>query len=54
MFWKILGVIVAVWLVFALLGFILKGVFWLITLAVIAGGIYVLYKAFSSSDRTPL
>lgn len=53
MFWKILGAVVAVWLVFALLGAIIKGVFWLVTLAVIVGGVYVLYKAFSNSDNAP-
>lgn len=52
MFWKVLAGIVAVWLVFVLLGVILKGLFWLVTVAVIAGGIYLLVKMFSEpSDR---
>ena len=50
MFWKILGAVVLVWLAFVLLGAVIKGIFWLVTIAVIGAGGYVLYKAFSSSD----
>lgn len=52
MVWKVLAGIVAVWLVFVLLGVILKGLFWLVTVAVLAGGIYLVVKMFSDpSDR---
>lgn len=51
MFWKILAAVIAVWILFAVLGFILKGVFMLVVAVVIAAGIYVLYKAFANSDR---
>ncbi|WP_182347581.1 hypothetical protein [Tomitella gaofuii] len=53
MFWKVLAGIIAVWLLFVLLGVILKGLFWLVTVAVIAAGVYLLVKMFSgSSDPT--
>ncbi|WP_168226612.1 hypothetical protein [Tomitella fengzijianii] len=53
MFWKVLAGVVAVWLLFVLLGVILKGLFWLVTVAVIAAGVYLLVKMFSdSSDET--
>ncbi|WP_024796780.1 hypothetical protein [Tomitella biformata] len=51
MFWKVLGAIVLVWLVFVLLGWIIKGLFWMITIGVIAVGIYILYKAMTSDSK---
>lgn len=48
MFWKILGAVVLVWLVFVVLGWLIKGLFWLFTLVVIAGGVYILYRAMTS------
>lgn len=56
MFWKILAAVVAIWLLFVVLGVIIKGLFWLVTVAVIAGGIYLLVKMFSDpsdSDARP-
>lgn len=51
-FWKVLAGVVAVWLIFVLLGVIIKGLFWLVTCAVIAAGIYLVVKVFSGSSQT--
>lgn len=45
MFWKILGVVVLVWITLAILGAILKLVFPLIALAAVGTGLYLLYRA---------
>lgn len=52
MFWKVLAGVVAVWVVFVLLGVIIKGLFWLVTLAVIGVGIYLVAKVFSGSSQS--
>ena len=56
MFWKIVGVVVAVWLVFALIGALVKGLFWLLAVSAVVFGLYLLFKAMSgdsnSVDRT--
>lgn len=55
MFWKILGFIVLVWLALALLGSIIKGLFWLVVAGAIVFGLVWLYKAISSGhDRSSL
>ncbi|WP_338892721.1 hypothetical protein [Rhodococcus sovatensis] len=52
MFWKILGVIVLVWLAFAVLGTVIKGLFWVAVAGAIVFGIYWLFKAITAgSDR---
>ncbi|MGB7235066.1 MAG: hypothetical protein WBD41_03700 [Rhodococcus sp. (in: high G+C Gram-positive bacteria)] len=52
MFWKILGVIVLVWLAFAVLGAVIKGLFWVAVAGAIVFGIYWLFKAITAdSDR---
>lgn len=55
MFWKILGFIVLIWIALALLGSIIKGVFWLVVAGAIVLGLVWLFKAMSSGDdRTSL
>ncbi|WP_179274008.1 hypothetical protein [Rhodococcoides fascians] len=55
MFWKILGFIVLVWIALALLGSIIKGLFWLVVAGAIVFGLVWLYKAISSGhDRSLL
>ncbi|CAH0196994.1 hypothetical protein [Rhodococcoides fascians] len=55
MFWKILGFIVLVWIALALLGSIIKGLFWLVVAGAIVFGLVWLYKAISSGrDRSSL
>lgn len=52
MFWKILGVIVLVWLAFAVLGTVIKGLFWVAVAGAIVFGIYWLFEAITAgSDR---
>ena len=51
MFWKIFGAVVVVWLVFVLVGWLIKGLFWLITLGAISAGIYLLYKVAAGADK---
>lgn len=50
MFWKILGFIVLIWIALALLGTIIKGVFWLVVAGAIVLGLVWLYKAISSNE----
>lgn len=47
-FWKLLGFIVLIWIALALLGTIIKGVFWLVVAGAIVWGLVWLYKAISS------
>lgn len=55
MFWKILGFIVLVWIALALLGSIIKGLFWSVVAGAIVFGLVWLYKAISSRhDRSSL
>ncbi len=51
MFWKVLGAVVLVWLVFVLLGLIIKGLFWLITLGVLGVGVYLLFKSGTGAGK---
>ncbi|OZC43149.1 hypothetical protein CH294_23420 [Rhodococcus sp. 14-2483-1-1] len=53
MFWKVLGFIVLIWIALALLGTIIKGVFWLVVAGAIVLGLVWLYKAISSNDDHP-
>ncbi|MFY2789439.1 hypothetical protein [Rhodococcus sp. KRD162] len=50
MIWKVLGFIVLIWIALALLGAIIKGVFWLVVAGAVVLGLVWLYKAISSSD----
>ncbi|WP_162958314.1 hypothetical protein [Nocardia yunnanensis] len=55
MFWKILGVVVLVWIAFAIIGTLIKALFPLVMVAAVIFGLYVLYKALSGSkDKSPL
>jgi hypothetical protein len=57
-FWKIVGIVALVWLAFVVLGALIKGLFPILVISAIVFGLYLLYKAMSSSDakdvtRTP-
>ena len=55
MFWKVLGFIVLIWIALALLGSIIKGLFWLVVAGAIVMGLVWLYKAIASdNDRSSL
>ncbi|GAB3485500.1 MULTISPECIES: hypothetical protein [Amycolatopsis] len=45
MFWKIVGVLIVVWLAFTVLGFVIKGLFWL---AVIGGVLFLGTAAYGA------
>ena len=51
MFWKVLGIIVLVWLAFAILGAVIKGLFWVAIAAAIVFGLYWLITAVSAGGR---
>ncbi|MGC0363668.1 fatty acid desaturase [Rhodococcus sp. 27YEA15] len=50
MFWKIVLAVVLVWVALAVVGALIKGLFWLVVVGVIGAGIYFLVKAMSGSD----
>ncbi|WP_157103871.1 hypothetical protein [Nocardia harenae] len=50
MVWKIIGVVVLAWIAVAIIGALLKGLFPLLVLAVIVGGLYLLYKAVTDNS----
>ncbi|MFD4294910.1 hypothetical protein ACFWPA_10195 [Rhodococcus sp. NPDC058505] len=50
MFWKILGVVALVWIALALVGVLVKGLFWILAVSAVVFGVYLLVKAFSDSD----
>lgn len=54
MFWKILGIIVLVWLAFAVLGAVVKGLFWMAVAGAIVFGIYWLFKAITAGNDRDL
>ncbi|MGH3518251.1 MAG: hypothetical protein ACRDQ7_12700 [Haloechinothrix sp.] len=51
MFWKIVGVLIVVWLAFTVIGVVIKGLFWL---AIIGGALLLAtaaYGAIKGGDR---
>jgi uncharacterized membrane protein len=50
-FWKILGIVVAVWIGLAILGALVKSLFPLLVISALIFGGYLLYKALQPSDR---
>ncbi|WP_165497185.1 hypothetical protein [Rhodococcus sp. ABRD24] len=52
MFWKIVGIVALVWIAFALIGAVVKGLFWILAVSAVVFGLYVLYKAVSGSGDT--
>lgn len=52
MIWKILGIVVLVWLAFAVLGAVMEGLFWVAVGGAIVFGLYWLFKAVTAGkDR---
>ncbi|MFD7848110.1 hypothetical protein ACFV4K_34975 [Nocardia sp. NPDC059764] len=55
MFWKILGVVVLVWIAFVILGALIKSLFPILMVSAVIFGLYLLYKVVSGSkDKSPL
>lgn len=50
MFWKIVGIVALIWIAFALIGAVVKGLFWILAVSAIVFGIYMLFKAMSGSS----
>ncbi|WP_192907135.1 hypothetical protein [Glycomyces paridis] len=51
--WKILGILILVWLAFSVLGFVIKGLLWLAVIGIIlflATAVYGIFK--ERSDRS--
>ncbi|WP_370945559.1 hypothetical protein AB5J62_41665 [Amycolatopsis sp. cg5] len=45
MFWKIVGALIVIWLAFTVLGFVIKGLFWL---AIIGGVLFLGTAAYGA------
>lgn len=54
MFWKILGIVALVWIVLAVVGTLVKGLFWILVVSAVVFGVYLLVKAFSDSDSNTI
>ncbi|WP_170312947.1 hypothetical protein [Prescottella subtropica] len=52
MFWKIIGIVALVWIAFALLGVLVKGLFWILAISAVVFGLYVLFKGKDRADGT--
>ncbi|WP_305094762.1 hypothetical protein [Prescottella sp. R16] len=52
MFWKIVGVVALVWIAFALIGALVKGLFWILAVSAVVFGLYMLFKAMSGSNSS--
>jgi len=49
-FWKIVGIVALIWIAFALIGAVVKGLFWILAVSAIVFGVYMLLKAMSGSS----
>jgi hypothetical protein len=49
-FWKIVGIVALIWIAFALIGAVMKGLFWILVVSAIVFGIYMLFKSMSGSS----
>ncbi|NLG55495.1 MAG: hypothetical protein GX542_07570 [Rhodococcus sp.] len=52
MLWKILLAIVLIWIAIAVLGAVIKGLFWIVVLGAIGVGVYLLFKAMSDGEQS--
>ncbi|SDI72669.1 hypothetical protein SAMN05444695_110112 [Rhodococcus triatomae] len=52
MFWKILLAVALIWIALALVGALIKGLFWILVVSAAVFGLYLLFKAMSGSERT--
>lgn len=50
MFWKIVGIVALIWIALALIGAVMKGLFWILVVSAIVFGIYMLFKSMSGSS----
>ncbi|MFD4182782.1 hypothetical protein [Rhodococcus sp. NPDC058514] len=50
MFWKIVGIVAVVWIALAVVGALVKGLFWVLVVGAVVFGLYLLFKAMSGSE----
>lgn len=50
MFWKIVGIVALVWIALAVVGALVKGLFWVLIVGGVVFGLYLLFKAMSGSE----
>ncbi|MFJ4650046.1 hypothetical protein ACIP5Y_02105 [Nocardia sp. NPDC088792] len=53
MLWKIIGVVVLVWIAVAIISAIIKSLFPILVISLAVFGLYALYKAVSGSNKSP-
>ncbi|MCU1644882.1 MAG: hypothetical protein JWN03_5157 [Nocardia sp.] len=54
MLWKIIGVVAVVWIALAIIGALIKGLFPILMISAVVFGLYLLYKAVSGSNKSPM
>ncbi|UGT46062.1 hypothetical protein LTV02_02820 [Nocardia yamanashiensis] len=54
MLWKIIGVVAVIWIALAIIGALIKGLFPILVISAVVFGLYLLYKALSGSDKSPI
>ncbi|MFI1917072.1 hypothetical protein [Nocardia sp. NPDC020380] len=54
MLWKIIGVVVLVWIAVAIISAIIKSLFPILVISLAVFGLYALYKAVSGSNKSPV
>ncbi|MEV6768403.1 hypothetical protein AB0N05_07190 [Nocardia sp. NPDC051030] len=54
MLWKIIGIVAVVWIAFAVIGWLIKGLFPILMISLVVFGFYLLYKAVSGKDKSPI
>ena len=54
MFWKIVGIVALVWIALAVVGALIKGLFWILVVSAVVFGLYMLFKAMSGSGKKDL
>ncbi|WP_327144997.1 hypothetical protein [Nocardia sp. NBC_01327] len=54
MLWKIIGVVAVVWIALAIIGALIKGLFPILMISAVVFGLYLLYKAVSGSNKSPI
>lgn len=52
MIWKIVLAVVLIWIALAVVGALIKSLFWLVILGAIVAGLYLLFKAMSDEKTS--
>ncbi|WP_169812638.1 hypothetical protein OHB26_22850 [Nocardia sp. NBC_01503] len=54
MLWKIIGIVAVVWIALAIIGALIKGLFPILMISLVVFGLYLVYKAVSGSNKSPM